>query len=66
MAYDELDREGQHAAVVARALAVTALGVAAVGFSLLVFVPGHSEGAVNTASLRCTQHGATAVYQGSF
>lgn len=66
MTYDELDDEGQHAAVVARGLAVAALGVAAIGVSLLVFNPGERDARVNTLSMRCTQGGATAVYEGSF
>ena len=65
-AYGELNDEGQHAAVVARGLAVTALGVAAIGVSLLVFNPGEADPGRNTLTMRCTQGGATAVYEGSF
>jgi tetratricopeptide (TPR) repeat protein len=65
-AYHEVEDEGQHAAVVARGLAVTALGVAAIGVSLLVFSPEQHDAHVNTVSVRCTLDGANAVYTGSF
>ena len=65
-AYQDLESDGQHAAVVARGLAVTALGVAAIGVSLLVFNPGGRQANVNAVSLRCNADGATAVYQGTF
>jgi len=65
-AYGQLEDEGHHQALVARGLAVTALGVAAIGVSLLVFSPGEHDAGVNTVSVRCTVDGAKAVYTGSF
>jgi hypothetical protein len=63
-AYNETASDGQHAAVVARGLTVAAVGVAAIGVSLLVFNPGGHP--VNAVSLRCNSDGARAIYQGTF
>jgi hypothetical protein len=65
-AYDEIASDGQHAAVVARGLALSALGLAAVGVSLIVFNPGGRHAEMNAVSVRCNADGATAVYRGTF
>lgn len=65
-AYDEIASDGQHAAVVARGLALSALGLAAAGVSLIVFNPGGRHADVNAVSVRCNADGATAVYRGTF
>jgi hypothetical protein len=62
----QLEIEGLHAATLARGLGVGAIGLAAIGASLLVFNPENRETSTNGLSVRWSRDGATAEYRGAF
>lgn len=62
----QLESDGQHAAVLARSLGATSLGLAVVGASFLVFNPDKHDPATHGVSLRWSDESLTATYRGTF